>query len=432
MTILSLRNTIKTMNHNVKLAFLFSISQSIGRGVWMGNVLSVYIFAIAGNNPVILGWTSFATGIAMTLVVFPTGFLVDIFRRDIFLKIASVVGFASLGFVLFGNDEIIFIIIALVLWGLFQGINRPSLETILADSVASGKRSRTYSWLHLTRMISMSIGPFLNVGLFLIFGDEWNIQIMKNVMIVGICITLFSLVIMLFFDDKKSLDTSSESIEVETIRDHNDKRNGKQSKISSNVLIPILLVGSNIIIGIGAGMTIKYFPIFFKEHEFYLLDPVLVQVIMGLTFIFTGLASLIAQRFSVKRGRVKIIFIVQFIATLCLFGIAFFPPLYILVPIFITRGALMNAAQPLSRSILMDVVPKKHRGKVNSLEAFAWGFFWNFSALLGGYLIGSEPPYNFKLCFLVTAGVYMLGIIPILFLAPLIGKEKIDEKEIQV
>ncbi len=419
------------MNHNVKLAFLFSISQSIGRGVWMGNVLSVYIFAIAGNNPVILGWTSFATGITMTLVVFPTGFFVDKYRRDIVLKIASAVGVVALGFVLFGNDEIKFLVVALVLWGLFQGMNRPSLESILADSVESGKRSRVYSWLHLVRQISMAIGPFLNVGLFLIFGDDWSVQILKNVMIVGICITLFSLVIMLFFDDKKSLDTSSESIDLEMDHDHNDKRNGKHSRISSTALIAILLVGSNIIIGFGAGMTIKYFPIFFKEHESYRLDPILVQVIMGLTFIFTGLASLIAQKFSVKRGRVQIIFTVQFIATLCLFGIAFFPPIYILVPIFITRGALMNAAQPLSRSILMDVIPKKHRGKINSLEAFAWGFFWNFSALLGGYLIGSKPPYNFKLCFLVTACVYLVGIIPILFLTPLIGKEKIAEKEIQ-
>ena len=87
----------------------------------------------------------------------------------------------------------------------------------------------------------------------------------------------------------------------------------------------------------------------------------------------------------------------------------------------------MNAAQPLSRSILMDVVPKKNRGKWNSLETLAWGFFWNFSAAIGGYLIGDEDP-NFRLNFIVTASVYIIGIIPILFLIPLVSKERSAKK----
>lgn len=80
----------------------------------------------------------------------------------------------------------------------------------------------------------------------------------------------------------------------------------------------------------------------------------------------------------------------------------------------------MNAAQPLSRSILMDVVPKRHRGKWNSLETIAWGLFWNASAMVGGFLIGDN---NFRLCFLITAGVYLVGTVPILMLIPLVHKE---------
>ena len=168
---------------------------------------------------------------------------------------------------------------------------------------------------------------------------------------------------------------------------------------------------------------------------------------MGLTAIVTGLLALLAQKFSVKRGRPLIIFSVQLIATLCLFGIAFYPNIWLLVPLFIARGALMNAGQPLSRSILMDVVPKNKRGKWNSLETFAWGFFWNFSALIGGYIVGDVAPrffWNFSvlisgdplagivprfwLVFTVTACVYLVGIIPLLFLIPLVGKEKYAKK----
>ena len=76
----------------------------------------------------------------------------------------------------------------------------------------------------------------------------------------------------------------------------------------------------------------------------------------------------------------------------------------------------------------MDVIPKKNRGKWNSLETLAWGFFWNFSAVIGGYLIGDGPVGNYQLNFFVTASVYIVGIIPILFLIPLVGKERSTKK----
>lgn len=416
------------MNYNVKLVFLYSFFQSFGRGIWMGNVLSLYIFLLAGSNT-ILGWTSFTMGMVLTIFVFPAGILADKYGRDLFLKIASVIGVAALVIILFG-DTIIYVFISLGLWGLFQALSRPSLESILADSVESGRRSKVYSWLHLTRNVAMAIGPFANIALFFLFGDVWELTILKNVMLVGIVITFLSIGIMLFFKDKKSLGSASESIEEEEEEEIVvESRNGFGSKMSESKrtkLIPYLLVGSNVIVGVGAGMTIKYFPLFFAG--LYELSPIWVQLIMGSTSVATGVLSLLAQRLSMKRGRAVIIFIVQLTATLCLFGIAFYPRLGILIPLFIARGSLMNAAQPLSRSILMDVVPKKNRGKWNSLETLAWGFFWNFSAAIGGYLVGDESPYNFRLNFLVTASVYVVGIIPILFLIPLVRKERATKK----
>jgi MFS family permease len=322
------------MNYNVKLVFYYSFFQSFGRGIWMGNVLSMYILLLA--NYTTLGWTSFTMGIVLTIFVFPTGWLADKYGRDRFLKIASVIGLASLIIVIVGNS-IVFIFIALGLWGLFQALSRPSLESILADSVESGKRSKIYSWLHLTRNVAMAIGPFVNIPLFIIFGDNWELSILKSVMIVGIVLTSLSIFIMVFFKDKKSLGTASESEEKEeeiTEIDEKYKKNGYATKLSQKQrrrLIPYLLVGSNVIVGIGAGMTIKYFPGFFAD--FYELSPIWVQLIMGTTSVMTGLLSLVAQRISMKRGRAVIIFIVQLTATLCLFGIAFYPNLGLLIPL---------------------------------------------------------------------------------------------------
>ncbi|MFX0151978.1 MAG: MFS transporter, partial [Candidatus Hodarchaeota archaeon] len=124
----------------------------------MGNVLSSYIFLIANESNELLGITSAITGVAMTMTVIPSGIVSDRFPRHFLLRGAAVIGFIGLLFALAANSlEIIFL--ALLFWGLFQGMNRPSLESIFADSVESGDRSKIYAWNHLTRQFAMSAGP---------------------------------------------------------------------------------------------------------------------------------------------------------------------------------------------------------------------------------------------------------------------------------
>ncbi|MHA1675432.1 MAG: MFS transporter [Promethearchaeota archaeon] len=442
----------RNLNHNVKFLLIFALTQSLGRGIWMGNILSSYIYIISNQSNQILGWTSAASGIMLTIVVFPSGVMADRFRRDWMLRIASVIGIISL-LILFFAVNLTQIIVSLIFWGLYQGLTRPALEALFADSVPSGSRSWIYSFRQFVEQMGMMIGPLVNIILFWILGDEWDVGILKNVMAVGLVLSLVSLSVMWFFKDKYSLGESSESIvpdphilESNTPEIQNESKQDikpdikpdikqdikqdiyqettfKKSKSSHFKLqrhqIPYILVGCNIIIGLGAGMTIKFFPIFFME--IYSMQPILVQFINMVTFMATGILGLVAQRFSKSKGRAQMIFGVQILATICLGLIAIYPPLIPLIIIYVARGSLMNASQPLSRSILMDVVPKEKRGKWNSLEALAWGLFWNFSAVIGGYLIGSGN--NFRLNFLVTMGIYIVGTLPLIALFNVVSQE---------
>lgn len=340
------------------------------------------------------------------------------------LKIAAVIGIASMGIIIFGQS-MLFVFIGLLVFGLFNALTRPALEALFADSMTSGYRSRIYSWANLLRQFARAFGPFFNIFLLLIFGNEWKLEIMTKVMYVGMAVSVISLILLFLLKDDRSLGEESEAIPEEvTATAEKDLLADRWEELATkkpSLTIPLLLVTGNVIIGIGAGMTVKYFPLFFKE--IYSLSPIIIQVIFGVTAMFTGIAGLIAQQFSKKRGRAQMIAATQFVATLCLVGLIFYPPLAVLIPIFIARGSLMNAGMPLSRSILMDVVPKKNRGTWNSVEAIAWGLFWNFSAVIGGFLVGDNN--NFRLCFTVTSITYMVGIVPILFLIPLVGKERL-------
>lgn len=410
----------KQLNPNVKLSFIFEALQSFGRGIWMGNIFSLYVVifvesseGIFGFTPnELLGITAGVSGIAMTAIVFPAGIMADKFPRQIMLRTAAVVGIIAM-LTLALAESIFMILLAMMLWGAFQGITRPAFEAILADSLMSGSRSGIYAKLHLTRQFFMATGPFLNVILFFILGDKWDISILKSVMLVGIIISMASTLVLFLFRDSHSMGEESESL-FDGIAEKSDSK--EHSKLTKR--IPLLLVTSNVIIGMGAGMTIKFFPVFFRS--IYGMQPISVQLIMGLTFIFTGIFGILAQQLSLRKGRAKMIFVVQFAATLCLISIGFYPAVILLIPLFVLRGSLMNAAQPLSRSILMDVVPKRNRGKWNSVETVAWGLFWNASAVVGGFLIGDN---NFQRCFFITAVIYLIGSIPILMLIPLVKQE---------
>jgi len=426
----STRDIIRSMNYNVKLLFSFYLFNSLGRGIWMGTALSMFIYIFAGeagglfglSQSVVLGLTSAASGITMTIFVFPAGYFADRFRRDILLKIAGVIGVIGLAFIAFGNS-FLYIFIALFLLGLFNGLVRPSLEALFADSVESGYRSKIYSWAHLVRQFAMAVGPIIGAILFAIIGNEWDLGILKKVMYVGFAVSLIGIVILFIFKDERSLGKESEEIAEEVTEEVEEQKSRLALKVDSGKaakLIPILLVSSNLLVGIGAGMSIKYFPVFFTEQ--YFISPVWLNVIMGATSLATGLLGLVSQKVSLRLGRVQTIFIVQFIATFCLLIIAIYPPFAVLVPFFILRGSFMNAGQPLSRSILMDVIPKKRRGIWNSIEAIAWGLFWNASAVIGGFIVGANN--NFNLCFIITTFIYIVGMIPVILMMPLVGKER--------
>jgi len=426
----STRDIIRSMNYNVKLIFSFYLFNSLGRGIWMGTALSMFIYIFAGeagglfglSQSVVLGLTSAASGITMTIFVFPAGYFADRFRRDILLKIAGVIGVIGLAFIAFGNS-FLYIFIALFLLGLFNALVRPSLEALFADSVESGYRSKIYSWAHLVRQFAMAAGPIIGAILFAIIGNEWDLGILKKVMYVGFAVSMIGIVILFIFKDERSLGKESEAIAEEVTEEVEEQQSRLALKVDSGKaakLIPILLVSSNLLVGIGAGMSIKYFPVFFTEK--YFISPVWLNVIMGATSLATGLLGLVSQKVSLRLGRVQTIFIVQFIATFCLLIIAIYPPFAVLVPFFILRGSFMNAGQPLSRSILMDVIPKRRRGIWNSIEAIAWGLFWNASAVIGGFIVGANN--NFNLCFIITTFIYIVGMIPVILMMPLVGKER--------
>jgi len=386
----------------------------------MGNILSLYIVLLAesasslwGLTPnELLGVTSAVTGIAMLLSVLPGGLLADRWSLKGTLFIGVAMGGLGLAALVL-SPSLPGVGAGLFFWGLFQGFSRPVAEAVLANSTPNGNRSRIYARAHLLDNLGMGIGPLLNILLFLLLGDRWDLGILRVVIAMGLAFSFLSLIIILFLDENHSLGEESEAPGAPL-----NQTSGERSSRGLAQYIPHVFLAASFIIGFGAGMTVKFFPVFFRA--IYGLQPIAVQLIMGIGLLTTALFTLLAQRLSRFIGRPLTILVVQGFSISALVWLAFYPAIWLLVPLFVLRGALMNAANPLSRSIVMDHVPKKNRGVWSGLQTVAFGLFWNASAMAGGFLIGED---NFRLCFLITAGIYVLGSSLMIPMVPVIMKE---------
>ena len=193
--------------------------------------------------------------------------------------------------------------------------------------------------------------------------------------------------------------------------------------------IPYILFCSDLTVSLGSGMTVKFFPVFFKDD--CNMSPVNVQVIYLIVPIFMVLASGFASSLSKTAGRIQTILLCKGVGLGLLFSIVFkvdylkSAPLA-LVPLYVARTALMNSTYPLQESVLMDFVPKEQRARWKSLESVSQ-FGWCGSAVLGGIL---ADDYDYTFTFLITAVVQSAGTLLLVLLLPLVprSEEKLCEE----
>lgn len=244
--------------------------------------------------------------------------------------------------------------------------------------------------------------------------------------------------------------------------------------------IPYIIFISDLVMCVGAGMTVQFFALFFKND--FELGPVPVAGIFAGAPVCIALFSLVAIPVSCARscmkpglpsptfqlmvahccvmtvmlvcamfihgshlfqhmsssstlssshlpqlhslclqlnkacGRAPMAVTWDAVGTLALFGMSFNAnPLWLDISLYLVRTAAMNAGYPTQRAIMMDVVPKKDRGKWNSLESFTT-FTWTGSAALGGYLITS---HDYRYTFRLTGILYIIGTVVLCLLIPL-------------
>lgn len=379
---------------------------------------------------------------------------------------------------------VVLLSIIMAMWGIGGGIATGPCDALYADSTPAGERSQYYFYMFVCYMLASCCGPLLAIIMFQTMGDNWDLYHLQVVLYVGLSLEFFNALLMLLFDDAKALDenTSDDGDEdtaatmtARTIReqtsseatadtepesntpstldlngdgdamdelrrplltgdvDHEDANNNIASEISEEDLlrkrqrrIPYILFFSSFVMAMGSGMTIKFFPLFFKDQVGF--SPTQVQGIYVLAPLTMALFSSVATSMARWFGRVQTVMLMSTGGVACLLAMVFgfdhyfHQHKYQLVVMYLLRTALMNCTYPLFGSILMDFVPKQERARWKSLESISQ-FGWCGSAALGGYI---SDRFSYNHTFGVTALLQGIGIILFAFLLPLVPRREQD------
>merc|ERR1719384_841568 len=128
-------------------------------------------------------------------------------------------------------------------------------------------------------------------------------------------------------------------------------------------------------------------------------------------------------------GRMEASILFHFLGTATLFALCVAKPLYLALPLYFLRGALMNAKGPITQAITMDLVTTEMRGRWSSIQSIA-GFSWSGSAFIGGWVAQSA---GYRASFAVTAVVYTISglmFVPTVFMFPNERESKVLHKKV--
>lgn len=391
---------------NTRRMLLFSAVYGAACAISMMGIFDAYIFIQASNSNTAVGWAESASGLSQILVALPAGFLVDTFSRS---KILSFCGCLSLAYSCFfifaiSRDSIHLIYAALIFGGVLFAVQNTATYSLYADSVPQGFRAKAMMEVAVVTQVSMAIGPIVGAILFWALGDLWDSTILHAVLYSGFALMIPGSFLLIGWKDVDGQVASTDGFEAQFI---------KKSHWAG--LVPYMICANDVITCIGAGMTVKFLPLFFKNE--YGFSPAQVQLLYAVYLVTFGFFTWLCERIAESIGRVQAALLFSSMGVTCLFILARVTFLPLVVIVFLLRGALQNAIYPIDRSIIMDFVPSDQRGRWNAFESIS-SMTWSGSAVIGGYLMDE---HDYRYAFQITAYIYSIAFcmrLPMMWLVP--------------
>ncbi len=278
-------------------------------------------------------------------------------------------------------------------------------------------------------LIGSLVGPILIIIFSKIFSDntdDWDPKKLAQFIYIGVFLHLIPVTCMFFYKDISTVQEDTESsLEQGLITESTESSTESLPKEDGPffTFVPTILFIAELVIVTGSGMTVKFWPLFLKDEcnlSMQTIQILLIIVILEI-ILFQYLAQIIAK----KCGRIYTVFMLNIMGIIAQTILGLLPSYdnqWLIGFLYTFRFSIMNSAGPLMNSALMDIVPKNHRARWESLYSIIT-LGWCGSSFLGGFI---NDKMDYSSTFLITSGCHFIGNCIYLLIRNSIPDEKDD------
>jgi len=426
--------------HNVILGLVTTGFYGVGGGLYQMTVLPSFILIVGGSN-FDVGFAEGLQGIANMVSALPAGYLADKVSRKACIRFGSglqVVGGVCLLLCVFvaqpeSMHAYILLCVALCLQGVCDGVMFGPLVALMDDSCPAGRRSDVETANAVVYGMASSVGPLIGLGVFLYAGNSWTLSSMKLVISIGVVLGMFALFPAWRMNDKYALGEESEAVHLQQRLQQDTAEAGAGREVAlrggkstcfglvTTPRIRYVLFCGELVMCAGAGMTVKFFPVFFDKVGH--VNPATLQAVFASLSGLTTVGILLANKAAKRVGRMQVTICCFVIGISCTILLGTLHNFYtvpgVMLPIFVLRCTIQWSCSALMGSVIADYTPKAQRGRWKALGSVT-AMGWSGSAALGGWLIDS---FGYGLTFVIT-GCLQATVLPMwCSIVPLVAKE---------
>jgi MFS family permease len=343
-----------------------------------------------GIDEVLIGAFLTTMGIVAVALVIPFGLTADRFGRKNMLILGGILAVAGFGVLGLATTYPVFIVAAL-LGGAAEACYFSSWNAVLADAAAPGERTAVFGMSFFLTQMAFGMG-----NLWAIIPDAllssgavsaadphaaYGPAYLGGAALLALSPILLTRVVL----------PKMERVEGASLL----------PKRSFGIISKFLV--SNLIVGLGAGLIIPLFTLWFFL-KFGMAESV-TGPLLALSNFVNAFAFLLAPWISEKYGMVRSIVTVQAVATALLFFIPIAPWLLLVGVLFVLRSVLMNMTWPVASSFLMGAVHPEERAAASAVTGASFRLPFAISTSFGGYLLTQD----LSMPFFVTTLLYAVG-----------------------
>jgi MFS family permease len=271
----------------------------------------------------------------------------------------------------------------MLLLGLGTSLITPTLAAALADTVCDSDRKYLMSFNAFGVMLASAVGYYLSGVMVGLFGGATGFRALFG--LAGAIVLVGAVFLTRKIDGACAPVTRMRS-QVRT-------------------LLPFIL--PQFVLGLGAGLVIPFFPVYFKLR--FSSSTATISELFTVTQLIWAATYIAMPVVAEKKGSVRTLVVMQAFAVAALFAIPLTVDFGSTATLFAVRMILMNASRPLADSYMMTLVGKDLRSTAVAANQLAWMLPHMLSVAAGGALMAFNREAPFVICgllYIVSTSLY--------------------------